>query len=170
MDAPLYSVLSAALLVALNDRFQMAGEWIVGGVEAKGFAYVLVMLGLEALVRNRWGWSLVALGAAAAFHVIVGGWAVVAWAVAWLCADERPPLPTLVLPALVGGLLSLGGLWPAVELTRGVDPQLVHEANRLYVYERLPHHLLPQQFGGARRRAPLVPRGRAGAVGVDGSP
>ncbi len=60
IDGRLYSVLSAALLVALNSRFQMAGEWVVGGVEAKSFAYVLVILGLEALVRNRWGWCLVA--------------------------------------------------------------------------------------------------------------
>ncbi len=55
VPAPFYAVLSAALLVTLNVRCQMAGEWIVGGVEAKGIAYVLVLLGLEALVRGRWG-------------------------------------------------------------------------------------------------------------------
>ena len=49
-----FSVLTAAWFVCLLARFHMAGEWVIGGVEAKGFAYVLVFLGLEALVRKRW--------------------------------------------------------------------------------------------------------------------
>ncbi len=118
----LYSVLSAALFVALNARFHMAGEWVVGGVEAKGFAYVLVLLGLESLVRASWGRALVLFGAASAFHVIVGGWAVVATAITWLATKDRPPLRQLFLPAMVGGLLSLAGLWPAWELTMGRRP------------------------------------------------
>src|SRR5207244_3162725 len=44
-----FSVLSAALAVMLIARTNMAGEWLIGGVEAKGFAYVFVLLGLEAL-------------------------------------------------------------------------------------------------------------------------
>ena len=146
IDGWLYSVLSAALFVALNDRFHMAGEWVIGGIEAKGFAYVFVFLGLEALVRDRWGRALILFGAGAAFHVVVGGWAVVATLIAWLTSQRRPPWQSLILPALLGGLLSLGGLWPALELTWGIDPQTVRDANRLYVYERLEHHLLPEQL------------------------
>jgi hypothetical protein len=146
VDGWLYSVLSAALFVALNERFHMAGEWVVGGVEAKGFAYVLVFLGLGSLVRDRWGWALVLFGGAAAFHVVVGGWAVVAAGVTWLAADNRPPLARLVLPAALGFVLALGGLLPAVALTWGADPDVVREANRIYVYERLPHHLSPAQL------------------------
>ena len=56
----------------------MAGEWMIGGLEAKGLAYVFVLLALGALARGRWRavWPL--LGAASAFHVLVGGWSVVA--------------------------------------------------------------------------------------------
>ena len=77
--------------VCLTDRCHMAGEWVVGGVEAKDFAYVFVFLGLEAIVRNRWNRGLLLFGAAAAFHVVVGGWAVVAAGVAWLRLVARPP-------------------------------------------------------------------------------
>ncbi len=56
-----YSVLTAALFGWLMERCHMAGEWVIGGVEAKGFAYVLVFLGLEALVRNRWNRGLLLL-------------------------------------------------------------------------------------------------------------
>ena len=55
------AVLSAALFVGLNHYFQMAGEWVVGGVEAKCFAYALVMWRLVRsssgdgmLVGRRW--------------------------------------------------------------------------------------------------------------------
>lgn len=142
----LYAVLSAALFVALNTRFHMAGEWVVGGVESKGFAYVCVFLGLEALLRDRWARALILFGAASAFHVIVGGWAVVAAGLVWLVDERRPALSRLVLPAAMGLLLALGGLWPALALTWGADDELVRQANRLYVYERLGHHLLPQRI------------------------
>jgi hypothetical protein len=147
LPANYYAVLSAALLVTLVGRFSMAGEWLIGGVEAKGFAYVFVMLGLEALVRARWGTAVVLLGAASAFHVVIGGWSVVAAGVVWLASSDRPPLTRLFLPLAGGLLLALPGLVPALMLTRGVDPQIVTEANRIYVYARLYHHLVPQQFG-----------------------
>jgi len=58
------AVLTAAIFMMLLQHFHLAGEWVVGGVEAKGFAYVLVFLGLEALVRGRWNamWLLMGAG------------------------------------------------------------------------------------------------------------
>jgi hypothetical protein len=141
-----YAVLSAGLFVAFNDRLHMAGEWVIGGVEAKGFAYALVLVGLESLVRARWGRALLLFGVASAFHVIVGGWAVIATLVVWLASRDRPPLSRLVLPLAGGLLLALPGLLPALALTRGVPAETVAEANRIYVFDRLYHHLLPQRF------------------------
>ena len=77
---------TAVLLVVLTKWFPMAGEWIIGGVEAKGFAYVLVFLGLEAILRNRRRRTWLLLGGASAFHVLVGGWSAVAAGVVWLLA------------------------------------------------------------------------------------
>jgi hypothetical protein len=146
---PWYSVLTAAVFVCLTERCHMAGEWVIGGVEAKDFAYVFVFLGLEAIIRNRWNRGLLLFGAAAAFHVLVGGWAVVAAGVAWLrlrCRGrpncDTPPL-RLLWPGLLGGLLlSLPGLWPSLALDWGVDAQIAHRAHEIYVFERLPHHLV----------------------------
>ncbi len=148
---PLFSVLSAALFVTGIARFDLAGEWVVGGIEAKVFAYVLVLLAMEALIKGRWNRVWLFLGGAAAFHVLVGGWSVVAAGFAWLASGRaaRPPLPSM-LPALVGGfLLSLPGLLPALALTQGVEPEMVRQANQIYVYERLPHHLAPHTLSPA---------------------
>ena len=142
-----FSVLTAALFVCLLERFHMAGELVVGGVEAKGFAYVLVFLGLEAVVRNRWNRAWLLLGAASAFHVLVGGWSVVAAGVAWLLVrGDRPALRDM-WPAVLGGfVLSLPGLVPSLGLTWGVDGDLVPRANEIYVFKRLAHHLVPARL------------------------
>ena len=141
------SIWTAALFVCLMEHAHMAGEWVVGGVEAKGFAYVLTFLGLEALALGRFQrvWPL--LGAAAAFHVLVGGWAVVAAAMAWLMIGrDRPSFVSMIPSLALGALLSLPGLIPSLMLTWGTDPAIVQFANQIYVFERLGHHLDPAGF------------------------
>lgn len=138
---------TAAMFVPLQYGAQMAGEWVVGGVEAKGLAYVLVFLGLEALVRGRWRWCWVAFGAAAAFHVLVGGWSVVAGLLAWLLGGRAQAPLRRILPGLVlGGLLSLPGLLPTLALNAGLDSETIAQANRIYVHGRLAHHLVFTEF------------------------
>jgi uncharacterized protein DUF6798 len=141
------SILTAAVFVCLQSRFQLAGEWVVGGVEAKGFAYALVLLGMESLVRGRWNRVWLLFGAAGAFHVLVGGWSVVAAGLAWgMLGKDRPTLRSM-LPALLGGfVLSLPGVLPAALLTRGVDDEVIRLANQIYVFGRLGHHLVPARF------------------------
>lgn len=135
--------LSAALFVCLQERFHMAGEWVVGGVEAKGFAYVLVFLGLESLAAARWAGACLLFGAATAIHVLVGGWSLVALAAVWLLSGRDRPTLRAMVPAIVGAAaLSLVGVLPAWRLTAGFDPQVVDQANVIYVFQRLAHHLL----------------------------
>ena len=144
LPARWWSILTAALFLCLLDRCHMAGEWVAGGIEAKGFAYVFVFLGLENLVRNRWNLVWLCFGGAAFFHVLVGGWAVAAAAIAWLIAgSSRPKLRTMWPGLLAGGLLSLPALIPSIRLTWGVDAQIVALANQIYVFQRLGHHLNP---------------------------
>jgi hypothetical protein len=142
LPRPDWSILSAALFAMLMDNFHMAGEWVIGGVEAKGFAYVFVFLGLESLVRNRWNRAWLLLGAASALHVLVGGWAAIAAGLAWLLiGHDRPKLRTMWLALLGGFLLALPGLVPAILLNSNADAETIHQANQIYVFERLPHHL-----------------------------
>ncbi len=145
VSRPLYGVLAAAMFLALVGEAHFAGEWIVGGVEAKCFAYSFVLLGLEAMAKAHWRRCWPLFGLASAFHPVVGGWAVVAAAAVWLFepAGRRPRL-TSMLPAIVfGGLLALPGLLPALSLTHGQPGEVVNEARQIYVFDRLPHHLAP---------------------------
>jgi hypothetical protein len=169
---PWFSLLTATLFLFLLQHFAMAGEWVVGGAEAKGFAYVMVFLGLEALVRGQWNRTWLWLGAASAMHVLVGGWSAVAAGIAWLlgrCAKPRaatpsasreppdairglcPPrcVPSLrsMAPAMAAGLLlATAGLLPAIALDWHTDRAEVRQAHDIYVFERFPHHLDPFRF------------------------
>jgi hypothetical protein len=142
---PWAAALSATIWVALIEVANFAGEWVVGGVEAKCFAYALVLLGLAALCRGSWKTTWVWFGAASAFHVLVGAWAVLVGLAVWLTEPRaaRPKLKSILPGLIFGGLLSLPGLLPALLLERGVQPSTAAEAARIYVFERLPHHLAP---------------------------
>jgi len=136
------SILSAALLVGLNERFQMAGEWIVGGFEAKGLAYAMVLAALGELVRGRWNLTWLYLGAATAFHVLVGGWATVAVGVCWIASGAARPRIAAMLPGMAGFALLAGPVvWQSLALTRGVDATAIATANDICVFRRIPHHL-----------------------------
>jgi hypothetical protein len=142
-----WAAVTAAVGIAIGERMHMAGEWVVGGFEAKTFAYAFVFAGLADFIRGRWNRGLVLFGAATAFHVLVGGWSIVAAAIAWLLSGRTRPRITALWPGLIGGaLLSLPGLVPSILLMRGVDAATATEAANIYVYKRLAHHLLPQSF------------------------
>ncbi|MGW8257111.1 MAG: DUF6798 domain-containing protein, partial [Thermoguttaceae bacterium] len=137
-----WSILSAALFAILLNHCTMAGEWVIGGVEVKGFAYVFVFLGLEALLRNRWNRAWILFGVASGLHVLVGGWTTVAGGLAWLMLPgTRPSLRRMWPGLLVGLLLALPGLIPALLLNVSTDSTTIQQANLIYVFDRLPHHL-----------------------------
>lgn len=151
LPRPGWAVLTAALFVCLMERCHMAGEWVVGGVEGKSFAYAFVLLGLEALVRARWNRCFILLGIASSLHVLVGGWSVLAAGAAWWGSTAGRPKLRDILPGLfVGGLLALPGLIPVLLLDRGTDRATLRLAYEIYVYVRLGHHLaislIPWQF------------------------
>ena len=70
--------LTAAAFAFYLESFHMAGEWIFGGVEGKGFAFPFVFWGLACFVEGKYNRAWILYGIGAAFHVLVGGWAVVA--------------------------------------------------------------------------------------------
>ena len=117
---PWASVISAMIFACFMVKFQMAGEWVIGGIEGKVFAYVFVFLGLDSLARNRWNLMWVFFGMAAAYHPVVGAWSVIAGGVAWLLQrrSDRMPFKRMIVPLLIGGAISLIGVVPIVIMDR----------------------------------------------------
>ncbi len=137
----------------------LSGEWVVGGCEAKVFAYAFCLIGLSEVVAERWSRSWVWFGLASAFHVVSGGWIVLTALIAFafrrsrvsgqlLPYDQR--IRSQLIPLIAGGSLAMLGLIPALLLNRGVDSQTVEQGFVIYVYQRLSHHLSPLHFAAFR--------------------
>ncbi|MCA9184219.1 MAG: DUF6798 domain-containing protein [Pirellulaceae bacterium] len=142
------SLLTLALTICGWHYAHMAGEWVVGGIEGKSLAYGLVFWGLAALARNQWRWTWILFGGASAFHVLVGGWCVILAGLVWLSLplQQRPSIRSMLPALVIGFVISLLGLLPALALNRDVDTSVAREANHIYAFLRLPHHLLFHRF------------------------
>ncbi|QEG23458.1 DUF6798 domain-containing protein [Mariniblastus fucicola] len=148
------SVLSALFFLLLNDKFHLAGEWVVGGFEAKGIAYFFVIYALSFLVRGNWKYVWPLLGAASAFHVLVGGWAVLACMFASIVVQVRRSSTESTrldywksqaghwwLPLMIGGVLALPGILPPLIADAGASAEAKQLAAEVYVGQRISHHL-----------------------------
>lgn len=142
--------------VALRST-PMAGEWLLGGCEAKVTAWACVLAGIGEIARGRWASAVCAMGAGTWLHVLVGGWGMVAlvgarlmghgWDHAIGDGGERPG-PRWSNPLLIAAGIGLAaaGVVPALGLASAASPADRAAAIRIYVVERLPHHLLPRTF------------------------
>lgn len=73
----LIPLLAMAWLLFL-EYGHLAGEWVVGGFEAKSVSYALILNGLAAWNRGRMAVAWRLFGWATFFHLLVGGWVLVA--------------------------------------------------------------------------------------------
>ena len=156
VGSPWARVVAAALFSFALRNTTAAGEWVIGGCEAKVFAWAAVLGGLGELAAGRFGAAFGLAGIGTAFHPIVGGWALVATVVTWIAertrrqeaaADGRDRISWWELSCIAGGLAAAAaGVVPALGLTAGVDAATRAAATKIYVVERLSHHLLPRTF------------------------
>jgi hypothetical protein len=163
----LWSVLwSVWLFLALATVGNWSGEWLVGGVESKVFAYGGLFWAWSQLPTGRWQVVLPVLGAAVAFHPVVGLWGCLATLGAWLLGVCIPRLVAAPSDpgndggawqsslAFVGGsvaavLVALPGLIPVLKIVlEPVDAATRYAGTYIQVYYRLGHHLDPMLFPG----------------------
>jgi hypothetical protein len=163
---------TAACFLSWVRYFHLSGEWVAGGVEAKGFAYACIWLSLGCGLRQRWGGAMLCAGIATAFHVLVGGWYLILLAGSiglsllgsggWTeISQRRREVPRrLGVRFLASALIGLGavlvGLLPVLLQDRASTLEDRWLAPWIYVYDRLPHHLAPTHFASDRWAMHLV--------------
>ncbi|RCS54667.1 hypothetical protein DTL42_05935 [Bremerella cremea] len=146
-DLPWAGLYGMAMGLAGVYYLHMAGEWLIGGVEAKCFAYAFAFWGIGDALSGRWNRAWILLGIASAFHVLVGGWMVVCLMFCWLvCPRQRATIRSFWPGLFAGGAIALVGVVPLLLLDRGVAPEDSALASYYYVYERLNHHLVVHSF------------------------
>ncbi|MFA8018641.1 DUF6798 domain-containing protein [Bremerella cremea] len=144
---PWFGLLTIASGLMGIHYLHMAGEWLVGGVEAKCIAYAFAFWGIGDALSDRWNRAWIWLGVASAFHVLVGGWMVVCLMICWLVTPRlRPTLVSILPGVIVGGAISAIGVVPLLLLNLDASPAEKDWASYYYVYERLSHHLVVHTF------------------------
>ncbi len=143
---PGWSLLATGTSLFLWDHLHMAGEWMVGGIEAKVPSYGCVLLSLAALVQAHWRRALLLLAIATMFHPLVGGWSTLAAGTVWMSDPRRGSIVTLVPTIVVALSVALVGIVPALWLDAGADTDTIRVARHIYVSLRLDHHLLMRRF------------------------
>lgn len=145
---------TAILFLALQATGNLAGEWLIGGVESKGLAYAALLLAIASACRGRWILVGAALGMSISLHPIVG-----IWGSAALFAAALPELPVawrsprgrraLFVGGAAAFICSLPGLLPALAaLPKSPYAETARRADEIQVFDRLSHHLDPLTFAG----------------------
>lgn len=143
-----WRVLAAAVWSLAMRHTPASGEWVIGGCEGKVFAWAMVYGAAGWFAAGRPATAWLACGAATAVHAVVGGWGMVATALATAASRSAGARPTPATAAMVvvGVLVAAIGVVPGLSLSRGVTRPEAAEAVRTYVVDRFPHHLLVETF------------------------
>jgi len=161
-----HAALAAGCAVAMNRFGNMAGEWFVGGCEAKVVAYGLLLVAWErAIAATRLRHVALALGAATAFHPVVALWGTAALAAAggwrWLAdrsghsasapsgssaSRRRETTRDIALASCLAVGLACVGIVPALAINWQTSPTVIAEAHQIQVLDRLAHHQWPPAF------------------------
>ncbi|MCC0177989.1 hypothetical protein I4641_13475 [Waterburya agarophytonicola K14] len=124
----------------------IAGEWFVGGLEAKAVAYGLILIAIPLMLSRRYLWMMMLLGLATSFHVLVGGWAFLT-TLGWLCLPPKARLlklgQNIWLLFAVYLAASAFAIPPILQQLVASTPPGNISPSFIYVFLRLPHHLNP---------------------------
>lgn len=126
----------------------MAGEWLIGSIEPKVFAYSAIFMALSALLTGRYLWMTACLGMAASFHALVGGWASIAvlllllWRKRSVVLDGRRWLAALPIYA-VTSIFALTAV--LTQVLRPVETSDI-SPSYIYAYLRNPQHVNPMSW------------------------
>ena len=154
------AILVGGLAVLLNESLNLAGEWFVGGVEGKCYAYGFGFAAMAFWFRGRFQLTWMLLGLACAFHIVVGIWLTSAmvfawWSDRWLPAppdveESLPAAPRFFLRCLLAGCISLvlftAGFWPAIVQNADASREVIIQAAKAQSLWRLAHHQLATEF------------------------
>jgi hypothetical protein len=165
--APLWS---AAIFLALQGTGNLSGEWLIGGVEGKGFSYAALLLAIAAACNGSWIEAGIEAGIAISFHPVVGAWGTGALAAAQFAAwasrrvfknggatgrSIERKTDGLGSSSCKKGMLAVGlcllfslpGLVPAMALLADrPSAEKARIADEIQVFHRLKHHLDPVRF------------------------
>lgn len=147
------SILDTLVVLAvflILGQASVGGEWFIGGVETKTFAYVFELIGIVLALRGRWLASTLWMVASTYLHFQVGGFGLILIVAALILTDRdwknaaRAAGLYILLALPLAVMIALDQLGNA-----GVSqPPGVPTADYIYAVIRAPHHMAPFSYPG----------------------
>ncbi|WP_139325030.1 DUF6798 domain-containing protein [[Limnothrix rosea] IAM M-220] len=143
------------LFLYSHQGMAIAGEWMVGSLETKGFAYGIVLIAIWLAMKQRYIWMIASLGIATSLHILVGGYATLTFLpwLAWSAYKKglfrqefiKKYLSTICLGTFIYLLTSI---FATVTLFHSLSktvtaPESMLQATYIYTFLRNSHHLAP---------------------------
>jgi hypothetical protein len=144
----LFYLLLATIAITYQGYLQgaIAGEWFVGGLEAKAVAYGLILLAIPLMLQRKYVLMTLLLGLATSFHVLVGGWAFLT-TLGWFCLRPKKRLlklgKSIWLLLIIYLVASAWAIPGSLQQLLSSPPSGNISPSFIYVFLRLPHHLNP---------------------------
>lgn len=154
---PGYATVSSLFFVLLISKFNLAGEWVVGGFEAKSVAYIFVIWGVALYLKSQLKWCWPVLGVATGFHAVVGIWSLscLCFAILTRAMLSRSwsslrindlGFANFWVSLLLTFLFVAIGCFPPIAADWNTPDYVVSTSSEIQVQDRLGHHLLFEQF------------------------
>ncbi len=149
-------LISAWIYLGIAAIGNFSGEWVIGGIESKVFAYGFLFLSLANACDLRWNRAAIYAGLTISSHPVVGIWGILCGGFALTCewlmhysSYKKNNLQTIKTAAPAIGLLilcALPGLVPSLNLLTQGNAKDQFAANYIQVFYRIKHHLDPMDF------------------------
>lgn len=135
------------MFLLLFPKGMYAGEWIIGGLETKVFAYSFALMSLTSLLRKNLAYAFLYSGISLSFHLLIGGYHLI-------CLASILVYQTVNYNSTWKEVLQkcypffIGGAWGLVGIFSYLFDQTTQEISKygwdIYVQIRVPFHVLPK--------------------------
>ena len=137
---PLWTISVSIFLWLYVGQSIVADEWMFGGFEAKCVAYICLIFALDNFCGERDVMAAMLLGAAFAFHPVIGLWGIAAAIPAFLIV-RRDARRTLKV-GIIAGAFALVGAIPLLQM-RAASVAPTTDNLRYFQLVKFPHHFDP---------------------------
>ena len=147
-QAYIYYLLALIIFFTFFGFGSGAGEWMVGGLDTKVFAYGFVILSISYFLESDIKKWMIFSGLAVSFHLMIGTYSLISFLPLIIIYQKRPDnyikdtvklLPYFIIPASIG----IYGIIYQLIIT---SYNLSNIGWDIYVNVRVPHHTIPSLF------------------------
>jgi hypothetical protein len=121
----------------------VGGEWLLGGVEPKAFAYPLAIGGIAFGLTGAIHAAILLLAAATWFHLLVGGYGLALMSCALLLVDRRPKALLMPFAVYLAAIAPLGMYLLAHSYGQTFSASDGVSSSWISTFVRNPHHAMP---------------------------